>query len=110
MDTITPDLISDTGNRFDIASGTPTRLISRRPLPNDPGVFGLSVPISVRNASTWPWIAPALAPDAGKVIGAAAEAAGLRAIGKESAIAAAVAVRHLETIMPLLLTMTQARL
>jgi hypothetical protein len=29
-------------------SGTPSQLISRRPLPNDPATFGFSVPRSVR--------------------------------------------------------------
>src|SRR4051794_7184957 len=80
-------------------SGTPSQLISRRPLPTDPATFGLSVPRSVRNASTWPWIAAALAPDAAKVIGAATDVAGPIRMGTESAIAAVVVVRHLESIM-----------
>src|SRR4051794_17146181 len=34
------------------ASGTPSQLISRRPLPTEPGRFGLRLPRSARNAST----------------------------------------------------------
>src|SRR5574341_618988 len=33
-------------------AGTASQLISRRPLPTEPGRFGLSVPRAVRNAST----------------------------------------------------------
>src|SRR3954454_6229559 len=83
------------GNGLEEPSGTPSQLISRRPLPTDPGLFELSVPRSARNASTWPWMAAALAPDAAKVRGAAAELAGLIRIGRESATTvAAVAVTH----------------
>src|SRR5947209_19371608 len=53
------------------ASGTPSQLISRRPLPNDPATFGLSVPREVRNASTVDWMAVASAPEAEKTTPAA---------------------------------------
>lgn len=43
-------------------SGTPSQLISRRPLPNEPAVFGFSVPSVARNASTCVWIDAAVAP------------------------------------------------
>ena len=53
------------GNPFGEAkvSGTPSQLISRRPLPKDPTVFALSGPRDVRNASTCGWM-PAAEPDA----------------------------------------------
>ena len=44
------------------ASGTPSQLISRRPLPTDPAVFAFNVPRSVRKASTTDWMAAAFAP------------------------------------------------
>src|SRR5688572_20169082 len=44
------------------ASGTPSQLISRRPLPKDPTTLAFKAPRSVRNASTVPWIAAAFAP------------------------------------------------
>jgi len=55
----------------DKASGTPSQLISRRPLANEPATFAFSVPRLVRNASTWPCIAAALAPAALKTSSAA---------------------------------------
>ena len=53
------------------ASGTPSQLISRRPLPNEPATFGLSVPRVVRNASTVDWMAVASAPEAERTTAAA---------------------------------------
>src|SRR5437762_12229098 len=50
------------------ASGTPSQLISRRPLPNEPATFGFAAPSEARNASTVAWIAAALAPDAENMI------------------------------------------
>src|SRR5690242_12963894 len=50
------------------ASGTPSQLISRRPLPKLPTTLGFSVPRVVRKESTVDWMAAALAPDALKVM------------------------------------------
>src|SRR5258706_15765201 len=52
------------GKRFgaEEPSGTPSQLISRRPLPKEPATLALSVPKLVRNASTVAWIPAALRP------------------------------------------------
>jgi hypothetical protein len=46
----------------DSASGTPSQLISRRPLSNDPTALGLSGPRPLRNASTVGLISAAVGP------------------------------------------------
>src|SRR5947209_972766 len=53
-------------------SGTPSQLISRRPVLNEPATLGFSVPRSVRNASTVAWMAAASGPAAEKTVWAAA--------------------------------------
>src|SRR6058998_2052144 len=53
------------------ASGTPSQLISRRPLANEPATFGLRGPRKARKASTAAWISAGLAPDASNTTGAA---------------------------------------
>src|SRR5215470_14408848 len=53
------------------ASGTPSQLISRRPVPNEPATFGLRLPSAARNASTVPRILAGLAPEAENVMGLA---------------------------------------
>ena len=53
------------------ASGTPSQLISRLPVPGVVPLFGFNVPRSERNASTAAWIAAALAPAAERTTGAA---------------------------------------
>ena len=68
------------------ASGTPSQLISRRPVPFEPAVFGLSVPRALRNASTVGWIATGFAPAASNVTAAAWAVAGRT---KSSAVARA---------------------
>src|SRR5215210_2561167 len=60
----------------DDASGTPSQLISRRPVPFEPAVFGLSGPSAVRKAATVLWIATAFAPAAENTTGAALAVAG----------------------------------
>src|SRR2546430_768786 len=47
--------------------GTPSQFISRRPDPNEPPTFGLSLPRSVRNVSTAAWISAAVAPLADRI-------------------------------------------
>src|SRR6266496_1611630 len=58
------------GNAFgaEALSGTPSQLISRRPLPNEPAWLGLRVPRSARKASTAAWIAAGLAPAASRTV------------------------------------------
>src|SRR5437867_9390495 len=53
------------------ASGTPSQVISRRPLGNDPATFGLRGPRKARKASTAGWIPVRSAPAASKTTGAA---------------------------------------
>src|SRR5436309_9434643 len=53
------------------ASGTPSQLISRRPLGNEPAVFGLRGPRKARKSSTATWMSAGAAPDAWKTTGAA---------------------------------------
>src|SRR5262249_33150740 len=53
------------------ASGTPSQLISRRPLGNEPATLGLRGPRKARKSSTALWISAALAPPASKTTGAA---------------------------------------
>src|SRR4029453_15526005 len=57
-------------------SGTPSQLISRRPVPKDPATFGFSVPSAVRNASTVAWIEAGSGPAAENVTAAASPANG----------------------------------
>src|SRR4051794_8887571 len=66
------------GNGFgsENSSGTPSQLISRRPLPREPGSLALRVPRAFRKASTVPWMAAAFGPAAWKTCGAAEAAAG----------------------------------
>src|SRR5215211_532679 len=52
-------------------SGTPSQLISRRPVSGAVPLFALSVPRSARNWSTVAWIAAPFAPDADRVRGSA---------------------------------------
>src|SRR5512143_3008892 len=68
------------------ASGTPSQLISRRPVANDPAVLGLRGPRAVRYASTADWIDAASAPAALKLIAApnAVEATSPNATAKRS--------------------------
>src|SRR6476661_3169758 len=44
------------------ASGTPSQLISRRPLAKEPATLAFNVPRAVRSASTVVWIPAAFAP------------------------------------------------
>src|SRR5262245_36833302 len=53
------------------ASGTPSQLISRRPLGNDPATFGLRTPRKVRKASTAAWMSAGSAPELSNTTGAA---------------------------------------
>src|SRR5438093_1323919 len=53
------------------ASGTPSQLISRRPLGNEPGTLGLRAPRKARKASTEASISAGVAPDASNTTGAA---------------------------------------
>src|SRR5436190_20083100 len=46
------------------ASGTPSQLISRRPLPTEPATLGFKAPRPTRNESTVLWILAAFAPTA----------------------------------------------
>src|SRR5436309_15641096 len=62
------------------ASGTPSQLISRRPLPNDPAMFGFRVPREDRKASTVAWIAVESGPEADKVTKAPRDVAGSASI------------------------------
>src|SRR4030095_15357439 len=50
------------------ASGTPSQLISRRPLPNEPATLGFNVPRSFRKASTDAAISGAVLPVADTMI------------------------------------------
>ena len=52
-------------------SGTPSQLISRRPVPKLPLTLGFSVPSAVLKASTVDWMPAGFAPEAEKMIGAA---------------------------------------
>src|SRR5947207_3194073 len=54
----------------DRASGTPSQLISRRPLGKEPATFAFNAPRAVRYASTVAWMPAAFAPDALKVTAA----------------------------------------
>ena len=53
------------------ASGTPSQLISRRPLAKLPATFGFSAPSDVRKASTLPWIEAGESPKLAVTTGAA---------------------------------------
>src|SRR3977135_4440184 len=53
------------------ASGTPSQLISRRPVPKLPITLGFSVPSDVLKASTVDWRPAGVAPEPEKVIAAA---------------------------------------
>src|SRR5215471_13427461 len=86
------------------ASGTPSQLISRRPLPNEPGTFGLRVPSAARNASTVPWILAGLAPEAENVMGAACTA-----VQKTREIIPTVQIRRINFIA-LLQTISESRI
>src|SRR4051812_11848783 len=55
----------------DNASGTPSQLISRRPLPKLPAALAFSVPSAVRYASTVACMFAGTAPDAEKTMGLA---------------------------------------
>src|SRR5262245_56383743 len=58
------------------ASGTPSQLISRRPLANEPATFGFSGPRKARKASTEAWISAGTAPEDSNTTGAAEATAG----------------------------------
>src|SRR5438477_6035065 len=49
------------------ASGTPSQLISRRPVPKLPATLGFSVPSDVLKASTVDWMPAGLVPEAEKM-------------------------------------------
>src|SRR5437588_9488029 len=53
------------------ASGTPSQLISQRPVPKLPGTLRFSVPSDVLKASTVAWMPAGFAPEAEKMIAAA---------------------------------------
>src|SRR5262245_42169304 len=53
------------------ASGTPSQLISRRPLGNEPATFGFSGPRKARKASTDAWMSAGSAPELSNTTGAA---------------------------------------
>jgi hypothetical protein len=53
------------------ASGTPSQLISLRPLGNEPATFGFSGPRKARNPSTEAWIPAGSGPEASNTTGAA---------------------------------------
>src|SRR5881296_224674 len=67
------------------ASGTPSQLISRRPLGNEPATLGLRAPRNVRKASTAAWISAGLAPDASNTTGAARVSVGDKSMNTASA-------------------------
>src|SRR5881296_2452008 len=68
------------------ASGTPSQLISRRPLGNEPATLGLRAPRNVRKSSTAAWISAGLAPDASNTTGAAKLSVGDKNMNSASAM------------------------
>src|SRR2546426_446625 len=68
------------------ASGTPSQLISRRPLGNEPATLGLRAPRKARKASTEAWISAGVAPEDSNTTGAAIVTAGDKNMNSASAM------------------------